>query len=176
MRPRAAQGLGKLARLEQSRQRAVLVKVAGAGAGEGDLPRGGDAAEGQRDEAILLEQPHRYPRIRRRSAVAKAYPRAERAQGYGLDPERTEIPGDGAHRPACALAEIVVDRPIVLQIGGVDDPAGERIDRPGEVDRDDDDVGEIGIDLQKREEPPFQIAQVAFETGKEIADPRFESG
>ena len=89
--------MGKLARLEQPRQGAVIVKIAGAGAGEGNLPRGGDAAEGQRDEAILLEQPHRHPRIRRRSAVAKAYPRAERAQGYGLDPERTKIPCDGTH-------------------------------------------------------------------------------
>src|ERR1700730_4880568 len=97
MGPRAAQGLGKLARLEQSRQRAVIVKVAGAGAGEGDLPRGGDTAEGQRDEAILLEQPHGHPRICRRPAVAEAYPGAGRAEGYRLGPERTEIPGDGAH-------------------------------------------------------------------------------
>ena len=50
--------MGKLARLEQPRQRAVIVKVTGAGAGEGDLPRGGDTAEERRANVNAAVQMH----------------------------------------------------------------------------------------------------------------------
>jgi hypothetical protein len=100
----------------------------------------------------------------------------KRAQCHGLNPERAEIAADRAHRPAHALADIVLDCPVIFEVGGADDPARGCIGRAGQVDRGDDNVGEIGIDLEERKEPPFEIAQIALETRKEIADPGLESG
>jgi hypothetical protein len=178
VRPRTAERLCQFARLEHSRQRPGVVEIARAVAGECDRAGCGAAHQRKCHGCALHERAYRGPGLGRKPLVPEAGSRQViRIEGLLL--ERPEVAGDVADDPSGSVAQILCDGPVVRRICGRQTAIAGRVLDARKIDRSDlhDALRdrEVDLDLQEREEPAFEIAQIAFEPGKAIANPRFET-
>ena len=172
MRPRTAQRLRQLAGKKNSRKRAVVIKIAAAVAFK---LHGGTAgsAEIEHHKAALPQHANRGPCIGR----ATSLPRTRRLQGRNIERQLTELPkqaGKLRDAPCAPGPDILGQTRVQREIGRRRVPSLRRRPRARQIDANDADPVVVDIHLKKREEAPLEIAQVAFKTGKAIADAGLE--